>query len=209
MLDARLRKAIDPLLEALAGRLAGAGLSANQLTLAGFAVGLLALPLIALELYGPAILAILANRLADGLDGPLARRQGGASDLGGFLDIVCDFLFYAAVPLGFALADPGNAQAAAFVIFSFVGTGSSFLAYAIIAAKRGLTTSLRGQKSLYYLGGLTEGSETIAFLLAICLFPAQFALLAWLFGGLCCLTAASRLLAGWRAFGDSPGAGSR
>lgn len=202
MLDAPLRRLIDPPLERLAGGLAALGIGADQLTLTGLAVGLLAVPALALQRYDLALAAVVLNRLADGLDGPLARRRGGGSDRGGFLDIVCDFLFYSAMPFGFALAEPGNALAAAFVIFSFVGTGSSFLAYAVIAAKRGLSTSLRGQKSLYYLGGLTEGSETIAFLVAACLFPEAFPALAWLFGALCWVTTASRLLAGWRAFGS-------
>lgn len=200
MLDAPLRRLIDPPLDRLAAVLARLGLDADQLTLAGLVVGLLAVPALAFQHYGLALAAIVLNRLADGLDGPLARRHGGGSDRGGFLDIACDFLFYAAVPFGFALAEPDNALPAAFVIFSFVGTGSSFLAYAVIAAKCGLSTDLRGRKSLYYLGGLTEGTETIAFLVAICLFPEAFPALAWLFGALCWVTTASRLLAGWRAF---------
>jgi phosphatidylglycerophosphate synthase len=200
MLDAPLRRLIDPPLGWLARRLARAGVTANQLTLGGFAAGLLAVPAIAGQSYLAALAAILVNRLADGLDGAVARERGDASDLGGFLDIVCDFLFYAAVPFAFALADPANAVAAAFVVFSFVGTGSTFLAYAVVAAGRGLSTSLRGRKSLYYLGGLTEGTETIVFLLAICLFPEAFRPLAWLFGGLCWITTATRLLAGWRDF---------
>lgn len=200
MLDAPLRRLIDPPLDRLARRLAAAGVTADQLTLGGFAVGLLAVPAIAAHSYLAALAAILANRLADGLDGAVARAHGTSSDRGGFLDIVCDFLFYAAVPFAFALAEPANGVAAAFVVFSFVGTGSTFLAYAIVAAKRGLSTSLRGRKSLYYLGGLTEGTETLVFLLAICLFPDAFRPLAWLFGGLCWATTAARLLAGWRDF---------
>lgn len=202
MLDSRLRRLTDPPLALAARRMAALGITANQVTVTGFLVGLLVLPALACHLYGLAAVVILLNRLADGLDGAVARFRGSSSDAGGFLDIVCDFLFYAAVPFGFALADPANGQAAAFVIFSFVGTGSSFLAYAIMAAKRGLSTSLRGQKSLYYLGGLTEGGETVAFLLAICLFPQSFQPLSWLFGGLCWITTASRILAGWRAFRD-------
>ena len=202
MFDSRLRRLIDPPLGQAARRLAGLGITANQMTLSGFLVGMLALPALALQLHGLAAVAILLNRLADGLDGALARYRGNASDAGGFLDIVLDFLFYAAVPFGFALADPANAQAAAFLIFSFVGTGSSFLAYAVMAAERGVSSELRGRKSLYYLGGLTEGAETIAFLLATCLFPDAFQPLAWLFGGLCWITTATRILAGWQAFRD-------
>jgi phosphatidylglycerophosphate synthase len=144
---------------------------------------------------------ILLNRLADGLDGAVARRTR-LTDFGGYLDILCDFIFYAAVAFGFALGRPENAIAAAFLMLSFVGTGTSFLAYAIMAAKRQVTTDLRGAKSLYYIGGLTEGTETIAVFVAFCLFPGAFAPLAYVFGALCWLTTASRIATAWRTLRD-------
>ena len=200
MFDAALRRLIDPPLNRLGRRLARSGITANQITLAGFAVGLLALPALAYQAYWLALLFILLNRLFDGLDGAVARAIG-PSDLGGYLDIVCDFIFYAAIAFGFALAEPGNAVAAAFLVFSFIGTGSSFLAYAIIAAKRGITTERQGKKSLYYLGGLTEGGETIAIFVLFCLFPSAFVWLAVIFGVLCWITTATRMAMAWRDFG--------
>jgi phosphatidylglycerophosphate synthase len=198
VLDARLRRLIDPPLDRLAGPLAALGLSANAVTIVGFGVGLGAAAAIAGGAYLLGLGLLLLNRVLDGLDGAIARRLG-ASDLGGFLDIVLDFLFYAAVPFAFALADPAaNALAAAFLIFSFVGTGSSFLAYAIMAAKRGISTELRGRKSLYYLGGLTEGTETIAALVLACLLPGHFPLIALVFGLLCWLTTATRIAVAWQ-----------
>ena len=201
MFDRAMRRIIDPPLDALGRRVAERGVTADTVTLAGFAVGLVAVPLLAFEWYGSALAAILLNRFADGLDGAVARRRG-PSDLGGYLDIVCDFLFYGAVAFGFALARPENALPAAFLIFSFIGTGASFLAFAAIAAKRGLATSMRGGKSLYYIGGLTEGTETIATFIAFCLFPNAFALIAYGFGLLCWLTTLSRILTARRAFAD-------
>lgn len=192
MLDARLRPWIDPALDRLARPLAASGVSANLVTLAGFVLGLAALPALAQQQTLLALGLILANRLLDGLDGAIARATG-PSDFGGFLDIVCDFVFYAAVPLGFALADPQNALAAAFLIFSFVGSGSSFLAYAILAAKRGGTEPPK-RKAFHHLGGLTEGFETILCFVLMCLFPGAFADLAWMFGALCWLTTATRVL---------------
>lgn len=199
MLDARLRRLVDPALDRLCRPLAQAGWSANLVTTLGFAIGLGAMAAIARQAYGVGLCLLLLNRLLDGLDGALARRLG-VSDLGGFLDIVGDFVIYAGVPLAFALAAPrANALPAAFLIFSFVGTGTSFLAYAIMAAKRGMTTELRGKKSLYYLGGLTEGTETIVAFVLACLWPAWFPLIAWLFGGLCWLTTATRVAVAWRS----------
>jgi phosphatidylglycerophosphate synthase len=193
MLDARLRRLIDPPLDRLCGPLARNGVSADLATIVGFVVGLCAIAAIAGQAYGLGLGLLLLNRLLDGLDGALAR-QRGITDLGGFLDIVCDFIVYAGVPLAFALADPSaNALPAAFLIFSFIGTATSFLAFAIMAAKRGITTDLRGKKSLYYLGGLTEGSETILAFVLACLWPDWFPLIAWVFGALCWLTTATRV----------------
>ncbi|WP_430437204.1 CDP-alcohol phosphatidyltransferase family protein [Oceanibaculum nanhaiense] len=200
MIDAALRRVIDRPLDRAGGFLSRCGVSANAMTVAGFAAGMLALPALAVQAYGAALALILLNRLSDGLDGAIARRRG-ATDFGGYLDIVLDFIFYAGIALGFALADPAaNALAACFLIFSFMGTGSSFLAYAVMAAKRGRTSTERGTKSLYYLGGLTEGAETIALFVAICLWPGWFPVLAYGFGALCWLTTATRILAARRDF---------
>jgi phosphatidylglycerophosphate synthase len=198
MLDARLRRLIDPPLERLSRPLAGLGLSANATSWIGFALGLGAIAAIARQSYAVGLALLLLNRLFDGLDGAIAR-QRGPSDLGGFFDIVLDFIVYSGIPFAFALADPvANGLPAAFLVFSFVGTGTSFLAFAIMAAKRGLSTELRGRKSLYYLGGLTEGTETIAAFVLACLFPAFFPLIAWIFGALCWLTTATRIAAAWQ-----------
>jgi phosphatidylglycerophosphate synthase len=192
MLDARLRKLIDPPLDALGQRLAQRGVSADGITWGGFLVGCGAWGLLALQSYGWALALILLNRLADGLDGAVAR-HARQTDLGGYLDIVLDFLFYSGVVFFFAVGRPEQALPAAFLIFSFVGTGASFLAFAALAAKRGIATAARGAKSIYYLGGLTEGTETIALFMAVCLFPDYFAWLAWIFGTLCWLTTAGRI----------------
>jgi phosphatidylglycerophosphate synthase len=199
MLDARVRRLIDPVLDRIAAALAVRGLSANAVTLAGFVLGAASWPALALNAYGAALMLIAANRLCDGLDGAVAR-QTGASDFGGYLDIVCDFLFYSGVVFFFAVGRPDHALPAAFLIFSFVGTGSSFLAFAILAAKHGITTELRGRKSIYYLGGLTEGTETILVFVAICLLPDAFPWFAWGFGAACWLTTGVRVATAARTF---------
>jgi len=199
MLDARLRKLIDPPLDYAGRRLARLGVTANSVTWTGFLVGCGAWVLLALGSYWWALALILLNRLADGLDGAVAR-HGRVSDLGGYLDIVLDFLFYSGVVFFFAVGRPEEALPAAFLIFSFVGTGASFLAFAAVAAKRGITTAARGEKSIYYLGGLTEGSETIALFVVICLFPQHFAWFAWIFGALCWLTTSVRIYMAFETF---------
>ena len=199
MLDAFFRRIIDPPLDKVGRKLAGFGVSANRVTIGGFVIGMAALPAIAYERYDWALFFIVINRIGDGLDGAIAR-YSKISDIGGYLDIVCDFIFYSAVVFGFALASPDNAVAAAFLIFSFIGTGTSFLTYAIMAEKRKITTDFRGKKSLYYLGGLTEGTETILIMILFCLFPRHFSTLAFVFAGLCWLTTASRTVTAWHMF---------
>lgn len=202
MFDAAARKLIDPPLNRAGVAIARTGVSANAVTVLGFLVGLTAAAAVAVKQFELALVLVLLNRLLDGLDGAVARHRG-PTQLGGYLDIVGDFLFYGAVPFGFALAVPAaNAVPAAFLLLSFIGTGSSFLAYAIAAEKRGITTDIRGRKSFYYLGGLTEGTETILFFIAICLFPAQFPILAWIFGAMCWITTATRVAAAVQAFSE-------
>jgi phosphatidylglycerophosphate synthase len=181
--------------------LAKKGVRADQLTIAGCLVGLAGAGAAAFGLYGLALLGLALNRLADGLDGAVARVTG-PTDRGAFLDIALDFVFYAAFPLGFVLADPGaNAVPGAVLITSFVLAGTSFLAFAVVAAKRGLTAADYPMKGIYYLGGLTEGFETIAVLTLFCVFPSAFPTLAYAFAAAATLTGVTRYAAGWHAFG--------
>ena len=178
MLDSAARRLIDPALNRAGRRLAALGATADAVTLAGLALGLLAAALIALGAPGWALLPLLASRVADGLDGAVARATR-RSDWGGYLDIACDFAFYGAVPLGFVLADPeANGLAGAFLLAAFYFNGTTFLGYAILAEKRGMQTRAQGIKSLYFSNGLLEGTETIAFFVLICLFPGGFPPLA-------------------------------
>ena len=201
MLDSRIRPYIDLFTNSIGPRLARMGMSANMVTVLGFGLGVLAFAAITQEMFVAAFILIALNRIGDGIDGAIARHEG-MSDFGGYLDIVLDFIFYALIPLGFAIQNPENALAAAVLIVSFVGTGSSFLAYAIIAEKRGMSTEIRGKKSLYYLGGLTEGTETIAVLLAICVWPEFFSIFAYIFAILCGVTTVTRITWAYISFKD-------
>ncbi len=177
------------------------GVGADALTFTGFAIGVSAALLIAAQFFTWALCVILLSRVIDALDGALARLTA-PTDRGGFLDITLDFLFYASIPLAFAVADPArNALAAAALLAAFIGTGSSFLAFATIAAKRRLASTAYPDKSFFFLGGLAEAGETLAFFIAMCVWPQQFSLLAWIFCGLCALTIVTRIYWGWLAFG--------
>ncbi|WP_415717805.1 CDP-alcohol phosphatidyltransferase family protein [Roseibium sp.] len=203
MLDARLRPLIDPPLNRLGQKFFDLGISANSVTLFGFGLGLLAALAIACGSCVLGFLLIAANRIADGLDGAIARVEG-KTDLGGYLDITLDFFFYGAIPLAFAIHDPAlNALPAAALLCSFYANGSAFLAFAIMAERKGLSTDSQGKKSLYYLGGLAEGTETIALFLLMALFPDWFPVLAWGFAAVCTVSAISRVIIGVSSLKES------
>lgn len=207
MFDAQVRRWIDPPLDALARLLCKASINANIVTVGGFVVGMAGCAAIAFENYTWALFLIGLNRLADGLDGAIAR-QSGSTDVGGFLDIILDMIFYSGVPFAFALAQPESMLPAMFLIYSFIGTGGSFLAYAVISAKRGVTSDRLKQKSFFYSQGLMEGTETIVFFFLFCTWPGHFAVLAWTFGGLCWLTTIIRIITGILMFQDPPPGGA-
>ena len=200
MLDRFAAALIRPPMTTLARGLVRARVGANTITVIGFIIGIIAAILIANNAYLTGATAILASRLCDGLDGMVAR-QTHATDVGGFLDITLDFLFYASIPLAFAVANPAaNALAAAVLLAAFIGTSTSFLAFAVLAAKRKLTSTDFPDKSFYFLGGLTEATETLMFFTAMCIWPQHFAVLASTFAALCAITIATRIWWGWRAF---------
>lgn len=205
MLDRFITPIIKPLLMPIVKQLDKRHIHADQVTLFGFFIGLLALLLLAAQLWTAALIVILINRILDGLDGALARYQQQATAAGGFLDICVDFLFYAAIPLGFAFAAPSeNALAAAILLSVFIGTGSSFLAFAIPAEKLNLPRPQFANKSFYFLNGLTEGTETIMFFVAFCLWPSYFPELAYSFALLGSITIFTRIYGGYHTLKKHP-----
>ncbi len=204
MLDGAVRKRLDPILNRLGVALANRGLSADIVTICGLCLGLAAAVLIAWHSYLAGAVLIVLSRLCDGLDGAVARASG-KTDFGGFLDIVLDFVFYGAIPLAFIVADPAtNGLAGGLLLFAFYVNGSSFLAFAVMAEKRALSTEIRGAKSIYFTTGLAEATETIAFFLAACFFPAWFPVLAVIFAALCLYTALSRIVLARLTFRNGP-----
>lgn len=194
MFDAHLRPLIDPPLNRIAARLATLGVTPNALSITGALAGIGAGVAIAFNQFGLGVALIALSRISDGLDGPVAR-QTRSTDLGGYLDVVCDYAFYTAVPLGFAFARPEWALPAACLLGGFLLAATSFLGFAILAAQRGLQTSAQGKKSFFYLGGLAEGTETIAVLALAALLPAWFPVLGYGYAAICALTVFGRIAA--------------
>lgn len=199
MFDARLRPLIDPALNRIGLALARRGVSANPVSVAGAILGALAGLAIAAGQPLAGLALVLASRFLDGLDGAIARVRG-TTDFGGYLDIVCDYVFYLAVPVGFGFAAPGNLPFALLLAASFTLTAVSFLAYATLAAKQGLETRAHGRKSFFYSTGLAEGAETLLAFVLMCLWPAAFPQIAVIFSGLCLLTVIQRSVIARRVF---------
>lgn len=194
MFDAHIRPLIDPPLNRIAAGLAKMGITPNALSITGAIAGIFAGAAIAFNQFGLGVVLIAVSRISDGLDGPVAR-QTRSTDLGGYLDVVCDYAFYTAVPLGFAFARPEWALPAACLLGGFLLAATSFLGFAILAGQRGLQTSAQGKKSFFYLGGLAEGTETITVLALAALLPAWFPVLAYGYAAICALTVFGRIAA--------------
>ena len=194
MLDKYARKLMDPPLNKVGKFLSSYGIHANTVTIIGFCVGITAAIAIVFHAWIFALILIFVSRVFDGLDGSVARASQ-KTDLGGYLDIVLDFSFYGLIPLAFVFADPiQNAAAGSFLLLSFYVSGTTFLAFAIIAQKRGLETDVQGSKSLYYLGGIAEGTETILVLMLMCLIPNWFPIIAYVFGIVCIISSIARII---------------
>lgn len=201
MLDRYAIRLLKPALTVAAQQLRRIGIGADALTWSGFAIGIGAALAITQQQYDWGLGLLLASRLADGLDGAVARLTR-ATDRGAYLDITLDLLFYASIPLAFAIAEPAaNALPAATLLAAFIGTAATFLAFAVMAERRALASQAYPAKGIFYLGGLTEATETLLCFALMCLLPRHFAWWAYGFAALCGLTIVTRLIDAWRMLG--------
>ena len=171
----------------------------NQITIIGFFFGIVMCFLIFIHSYFLAILFLFLNRLCDGLDGVMAR-QTSPSPLGAYLDIILDFIIYAAFVLVFSLQNEINLLTGVFLLFSYICTGTTFLTQAIIQPQLDYSQQDHDDvkdeipKSFIYASGLIEGSETIFFMFICLILPKAFPILGFLFGMLCLMTAIARVI---------------
>ncbi|MDC0968037.1 CDP-alcohol phosphatidyltransferase family protein [Alphaproteobacteria bacterium] len=171
----------------------------NQITIIGFLFGIVMCFLIFIHSYFLAILFLFLNRLCDGLDGVMAR-QTSPSPLGAYLDIILDFIIYAAFVLVFSLQNEINLLTGVFLLFSYICTGTTFLTQAIIQPQLDYSQQDHDDvkdeipKSFIYASGLIEGSETIFFMFICLILPKAFPILGFLFGILCLITAIARVI---------------
>jgi phosphatidylglycerophosphate synthase len=197
MLDATMRRLVDPPLNAAAG-IIGTKISANSITIGGFFLGVGSAYAVVQGQFTSALILLLLNRIADGLDGAVARKTA-ATDLGAYLDIVSDFILWAILPLAFLFHDMNNAFAAAILLSSFAMSMTVFLAFAIQAERCGMVSDAQGKKGFYYVAGLAEGTETILFFIAAMTYPSSFAPLALLFAAFVYLSVIGRLIVSFQS----------
>jgi len=207
MLDQVIRARLEPTLDRGAGWMSAAGISPQVLTAAGLLAGIAACVAAATATWGVALVLWLLNRLLDGLDGPLARRRG-ATELGGLLDFVADFVVYSGFVVGVAIAEPGARLACVVLLATYLVNNVALLSFSSMIERLGL--DIGDERSLRLTTGLAEGAETIAVYLLFCLLPGASETIAWAFAGVVALTAgqrvanAARTLSG-RSTGDGHG----
>lgn len=160
--------------------LAKHNISAASTSLFGFIIGMMAINFLAMNMYFEALLCIIINRICDALDGAIAREEG-ITNFGRFIDAALDFIFYAGVIFGFALADTEqNAVVACFLLFAFMSSATTMLAYGIVDQNLDEI-----KQSPFYLGGLAQGFETLCAFVALCIAPFAFQPIAILLGCWC------------------------
>ena len=214
MLDAAARRLLGPVLDRCAAALDRPFVSPYRLTLLGLVTGLGSAAAAAAQLWWWALALWLFSRLMDGLDGPLARRrkaaaarsptpasESGASEAGGFFDITADFVVYGATVVGVAVgvtAAYGHSWLPFMaVLLAYYVNGTAFLAFSSIAERTG--RRIDDGRSLSFLGGLAEGTETIAVHALWLIVPQYAATVAWVWAAVVGVSALQRIVAGYRA----------
>ena len=159
------------------------GVSANTVSVTGFVIGLLAINFLSLGLYGYALVCILFNRACD----------------------ILDYMFYAGIIFGFALANPQqNAVAAIFLMFGFTAAAATLLSYAVIAYKNNVPQQPEVRQSPFYLGGFAQGFETLIALVILCIVPSLFMPIAIILGCLSFVKAFSVMVTAYYNFVIAP-----
>jgi phosphatidylglycerophosphate synthase len=195
MLDRYFRALKDALLLPFARQLAA--VHPTVISFVGLAVGLVAAALLTQQQYLWGMAAWLFNRFLDGLDGTIARTTHQQSDLGGYLDILFDFVVYAVLPLALAVGMPSqiNFLAAAFLLATFYVNSASWMYLAGILEKRKHGAGETGELTTITMpGGLIGGTETIIFFSLFILLPTQMALLFTVMAILVIITVVQRII---------------
>lgn len=195
MLDEILRPVKERLLTPLALAV-GPRVHPMAVTILGFLCGIASAVFAAHGVPGLALVLWLANRVLDGFDGTLARVQGRQSDIGGYVDIVLDFIVYAAIPLGLVVGMPSIATAVAglAMVGSFYVNAASWMYLAAILERKGDGSLAHGELTTVTMpAGLIGGTETIVFYTLFLVLPRFLVPLFLLMTALVLATVVQRL----------------
>lgn len=206
MIDAQLRRVLTAPLDRMATWLDLRWITPDRLTGLNLVLGLTSATFAAVQWWIPALIAWLLCRLADGLDGPLARRRirrnpaAVESGRGGFLDVAADFVVYGATVIGVAVGVTTGYDAPwlpfLVVLFAYYINGSVLLAFSSIAEKQG--RQLDDERSFSFLAGLAEGAETVLVHSLWLLFPMVAWQIAWVWAIVVLISATQRIIIGYR-----------
>ncbi len=207
MFDDYLRRHLERPLARAAALIDRAGVTADRITAAGLILGLSSAAAAAGTWWWLSLALWLISRLADGLDGPLARLRGSRdpcqsdSGAGGFFDITADFLVYGSTVVGVA-AGVNAAYGAPWwpfllVLLAYYINGTAFLAFSSIAERSRRT--LNDGRSLSFLGGLAEGTETIVVHSLWLIFSTVAWQIALVWAAVVSISAVQRMVVGYRA----------
>lgn len=156
------------------------------LTLLALVTGILASVAASRTQWALAFSLWIANRFLDGLDGTQARVHGRQSDFGGYLDILLDFVVYAAIPIGIATGANTIAVwlATAVLLGGYFVNAASWMYLSAMLEQRGAGARTRNElTSVTMPRGLVAGTETVVFFSLFLLFPAWYTTLAWTMTG--------------------------
>ena len=195
MFDHLLRGLKDRLLTPLATLLRG--VPPNVLSLIALLLGLSAAVAAATGAWAAGLVLWLANRVTDGLDGTVARVAGRQTDFGGYLDILLDFIVYAAIPLGFAMQSTDRLVLVLAVALEgmFLVNACSWMYLSAVLEKRASGARVTGELTTVTMPpALVAGFETVIFFALFYLFPLKLPLLFGLMTTLVGLNVVQRLV---------------
>jgi phosphatidylglycerophosphate synthase len=177
--------------------LARRGVSPNHVTGVAFVTGIGAAWLVAAGHPYGALAMWLASRVADGLDGAVARAAGATSALGGYLDITLDMAAYAAMVVGFSVAYPAFNTAWISILAGYVLVITTTLALSEAAALAGRRVSATN-RTFQFTPGLAEAGETTGMYTLWLLLPQYLEPLAWVWAVALLATGVQRTCLAWR-----------
>lgn len=155
-------------------------ISPNMITLTGLLFAILGLNFLAMEYYFLGLMCLLANRLADILDG-ITARHGQLTAFGAFLDIFADYTSTAMFIWGFILAVPAqNAVAGAFLLVTVTVSAAALLGFTAVSGQNYRRLNRSGFRICAW--GTIQNFDTFIALFVMCLLPRIFMPIAIFFG---------------------------